>query len=89
MNGERKSHKASMRTIPVQPGISEDVQGGQGVDLFPDPGAGKSPNAREDIWLAELHATYAELQYLRDIQMIVANLRIEVQKLRDEVEQMK
>ncbi len=51
--------------------------------------AGKSPNAREDIWLAELHATYAELQYLRDIQTIVANLRIEVQKLRDEIEQMK
>ena len=51
--------------------------------------AGKSPNARDDIWLAELHATYAELQYLRDIQTIVANLRIEVQKLRDEIEQMK
>ena len=51
--------------------------------------ARKSATSRDDIWLAELHATYAELQYMGDIQDVVVQLRIEVQKLKDEIERMK
>ena len=51
--------------------------------------AGKSADARDQIWLAELHATYSELQYLRELEDMVIQLKDELASLRSEIERMK
>lgn len=48
---------------------------------------GRSVAARDDIWLAELHATYAELNYLRNIEQTVLALKEEVARLKNEINQ--